>query len=393
MSQIWAEVVSIGSELVLGQIIDTNGAYIARALAEIGVGLAYQTTVGDDRDRMREVLDRALDRCRIVITTGGIGPTEDDLTRQVAAEIMGRELVFREDLLAWIEGLFARMNYRMPANNRRQAYVPEGATVIHNPRGTAPAFLCEKGERVLICLPGVPQETEPLIREQVLPYLSRRYDLGGRVMVNRVFKISGAGESTVDAQIKDVIQALTNPVIGIQASQGEIKIRLTAQAESREQAEALLDEGEVLIRERVGDLIFGMGDETLPGNAAAILQARGLNLAVGEALTNGMVTSELGAELNLGRLRGGLVLGRPATASGLIGQLRHEFGADVNLAVAGSPDDEGQLQVEVLVQGPGGLERERTLQLGGPQPMVRRRAAVIAMLTLWQFLRDLPEDM
>ena len=155
--QVWAEVVTVGSELVLGQLIDTNAAFLATALSEIGIGLAYHTSVGDDPARMAEVFRTALSRADVVVTTGGIGPTEDDLTREVAAEVTGRPLVMRQDLLDFIESLFKRIGYRMAENNKRQAYIPEGADVIHNPYGTAPAFRIEQDGHVLICLPGVPR--------------------------------------------------------------------------------------------------------------------------------------------------------------------------------------------------------------------------------------------
>lgn len=387
-SRIWAEVVTVGSELVLGQLVDTNAAYIAQALAEIGIGLAYHTTVGDDRARQAEVFRTALDRCQIVISTGGIGPTEDDLTRDVAAEILGRELIFHPELLEFIEGLFKRIGYRMPENNRRQAYIPDRAEVIHNPHGTAPAFRCEYDDRVLVCLPGVPRETEFLLKKSVLPFLQERYTPTGQVLLNRVLKVCGLGESSVDAQLKDLIQASANPVIGLQASQTEIKVRLTAMAGSQDAAQVLLDRGEAEIRERLGSLIFGMDDETLPGNAAGLLEEQGLSLAVAEALTGGQVTAEISRHLKLGRLKGGLILGRPAEVEELCSEAKLEFAPDVVLGVAGNPDDEGRMQVEIRVQGRDGREREQTLSLGGPQHMVQQRAKTMALFTLLRFLRE-----
>ncbi|MDY6852940.1 MAG: CinA family nicotinamide mononucleotide deamidase-related protein, partial [Thermodesulfobacteriota bacterium] len=374
--------------LVLGQLVDTNAAYIAQALAEIGIGLAYHTTVGDDRARQAEVFRTALDRCRIVISTGGIGPTEDDLTRDVAAQVIGRELVFHPELLEFIEGLFRRIGYSMPENNRRQAYIPDGAEVIHNPHGTAPAFRYEYDGRVLVCLPGVPRETEFLLKKSVLPFLQERYTPAGQVLLNRVLKVCGLGESSVDTQLRDLIQASANPVIGLQASQTEIKVRLTAMAGSRGAAQVLLDRGEAEIRERLGPLIFGLDDETLPGNAAGLLEERGLSLAVAEALTGGQVTAEISRHLKLGRLKGGLILGRPAGVEELCSEAKLEFAPDVVLGVAGNPDDEGRMQVEILVQGKDGREREQTLSLGGPRHMVQQRAKTMALFTLLRFLRE-----
>ena len=384
--QVWAEVLTVGSELVLGQLVDTNASFIARELSEIGVGLAFHTTVGDDKELMRQAFKLALQRCQIVITTGGIGPTEDDLTREIAAEILGRELILRPELMEHIQGLFKRMGYHMADNNRRQAYLPEGATAIHNPRGTAPAFRYEYDDRVLICLPGVPAETEPLLRENVIPFLQKKYSPGGRVWINRVLKVCGVGESNVDAQIKEIIRSSQNPIIGLQASPSETKVRLTARAETRKEAEALLDQGEARIRERLGPMIFGQGEETLAGNTAGLLRDKGLSLAVAENVTQGLVTAELGRLLHLGQLKGSLVLGAPTPIDELCERIQDEFQADLALAVTGLPGDDGRLVVDIKVRDASGRELDRQLSLGGPQAMIMQRAATMALFTLWNFL-------
>ena len=389
--QIWAEVVTVGSELVLGQLVDTNASYIAQKLSEIGVGMAYHTTVGDDPDRMRECFRTALDRCQIVITTGGIGPTEDDLTREVAAEVFDTELEFHQDLLDHIALLFSRIGYKMAPNNKRQAYIPKGGRVIPNPRGTAPAFCCEKGDRILFSLPGVPFETEPLIIEAVIPILKEKYSPKGRVWVNRVLKVCGVGESNVDAQIKEIIRSSKNPTIGLQASPGETKIRLTARAESVEEAERLLDAGEAQIMEKLGEMIFGHGDETLPGNTADLIHQNNLTLAVGEALTRGRVASELGRRLKAEALKGGLIVNEPQNPSEFCDRLFSEFKPNVALVVSGTPLEDGKTQIEFLARSDSGAERGRTLVIGGPERMVLERSAVIAMFTLFTFLRDTPE--
>ena len=387
-NQVWAEVITIGSELVLGQLVDTNAAYIASSLAEIGIGLAYHTTVGDDRARMKEAIQTAMGRCQAVITTGGIGPTEDDLTREVAAEVMGQELVFRQDLMDFIEGLFQRMGYKMAPNNRRQAYVPAEAEVIHNPRGTAPAFRCEIDDRVLICLPGVPFETEPLIREEILPYLQEKYSPGGRLWVNRVLKVCGVGESNVDSQIKDIIRSSKNPFIGIQASPGEIKIRLTAQAESPEEAEQMLDETEGRLRERIGSLIFGYEDETLPSAVAGLLGGKGMTLSLVDSVTGGQVAAELGRYLGPETIKGALLLPEPAPADEFCRRAIKEFGSDLALAVSGFPEDEGRIKTDIKLLTSDGRGAERTLPLGGTRRIIAQRAATMALYTLFRFLKE-----
>ena len=264
---------------------------------------------------------------------------------------------------------------------------PDGAEVIHNPRGTAPCFRCEQGDRTLICLPGVPFETEPLIVEEVLPFLQKKYSPGGRVWINRVLKIVGVGESNVDAQIKEIIRSSKNPIIGLQASPGETKVRLTAMAESRSEADRLLDDGEARVRDVLGDLIIGYGDENLPGVVADLLKERRLSLAMADAMTGGVAIAELGRRLNPGQLVGGLVIGRPGTAEDAAYEAEDRFRADVLLAVAGSPDDEGRTRVEILVRGKDGREAEKAQSLGGPHRLVMERAATLALYTLWRFLK------
>jgi nicotinamide-nucleotide amidase len=386
--QIWAEVITVGSELVLGQLVDTNAAYIAQALSEIGVGLAYHTTVGDDRRRMLEAFRQAVDRCQIVVTTGGIGPTEDDLTREAAAEVFGRRLELRPELVTLIQGFFDRLGYKMADNNRKQAYIPQGAEVIQNPRGTAPAFRIEQDGRVMICLPGVPAETEPLIREEVLPFLRERYSPGGRVWLNRVLKICGVGESNVDDQLKDLIRDSDNPTIGLQASPGEVKVRLTARADSKAEAKRLLDDKEAEVRAVMGPMIYGVGDETLSGNAAGLLEEKNLTLAVAETLSQGRITAEMGGRLRLGRLKGALVLSRPDPAETLARRIMDEFRPDLALAVSGRPDDDGRMEIDIKVLSADGGEKSRRLVIGGPNRIVVSRATTIGTFTLFQYLRD-----
>ena len=383
--EIWAEVVTVGSELVLGQLIDTNAAYTARALSDIGVSLAYHTTVGDDRKRMAETFRLALDRCQIVVTTGGIGPTEDDLTREVWAEVLGRELCFRPELWEWIENLFKRAGFKLSPNNRRQAYIPDGAEVISNPRGTAPAFCYEEGDRIIFCLPGVPRETEPMIREEVLPRLVKKYDLGAQVIRNRVLKVYGLGESNVDAQLKEIIVSSKNPAIGLQASQFETMVRLTARADSPEEALNLLDEGEARIQEKVGPFIFARDEETLAGNTARMLAERGLSLAVADAATRGAVCSELGRAVRYDLFRGGLILDHPSDPAELCAKARDDFKADVCLAAAGFPEDD-RLRVDVHISSPE-RQYQKSQVFGGPLSMRLNRAGTMVLFTLYRFLR------
>lgn len=286
-----AEIITIGSEILLGEIIDTNSKTIAKKLQTIGLPLHYTTTVGDDLERMVAVIRHGLTRSDVLITTGGLGPTVDDLTRAAMARATGRELVFDEVLLAQIEQRFNRWGRKMTDNNRQQAYLPEGSTPIENPVGTAPCFIVEHDGRVAICLPGVPSEMEYLMDHAVLPFLRERFKLSG-IIKSRSLKVSGAGESQVDAQVGD-LEKLQNPAVGLNAHSGVIVIRITAIADSEEESDRLIAPVEATIRERLGLLVFGADADTLEGVVLEALRQRGETLAVIESGTGGRLAGKL----------------------------------------------------------------------------------------------------
>ncbi|HWT78193.1 MAG TPA: CinA family nicotinamide mononucleotide deamidase-related protein, partial [Candidatus Methylomirabilis sp.] len=232
-----AEIVAVGTELLLGQIVDTNSAHIARQLTTVGLDVHFKSTVGDNMDRLKATLGTALSRADFVITTGGIGPTLDDLTRDAVAEITGRPLTFQPHLFAQIENFFARLGRPVGQNNRRQAFIPEGAIPIENPVGTAPGFILEQNGRVIISVPGVPHEMRYFMEHSVLPYLRTKLGICD-VIVSRVLKLTGIGESLVDDRLKDLIAQSQNPTIGLLAHTqlGEVHVRLTAKAESEAEA-------------------------------------------------------------------------------------------------------------------------------------------------------------
>jgi len=268
-----AEIVSIGTELLLGEIVDTNSAHIARQLRTIGLDLHYMTTVGDNLERIAQVLNIALDRVDVVITTGGLGPTVDDVTREAVARATGRPLVFSQELLKQIETFFVRVGRRMSENNRRQAYIPQGAIPIPNPVGSAPAFIVETDRGVVITLPGVPREMRYLLETAVLPYLRDRFRLNA-VIKTRLLRTVAAGESTIDAAIADLME-LANPTVGLAAHPGQTDIRITAKAESEEAAERLIAPVEEEIRRRLGDIIYGVDEERVEDVVARALTERG----------------------------------------------------------------------------------------------------------------------
>ncbi len=286
-----AEIITIGSEILLGEIIDTNSAAIAKKLQTIGMPLFYTSTVGDNLDRMIAAIRQGLARSDVVITTGGLGPTVDDLTREAMARATDRELVFDEVLLAQIEDRFRRWRRAMTGNNRQQAYRPEGSIPLENPVGTAPCFIVELDGRVAISLPGVPREMDYLMDHSVLPFLRQRFNLTG-IIKSRVLKVSGVGESQVDMQVGD-LEKLENPAVGLNAHSGIIVIRITASAAHEDAADNLIAPVEATVRGRLGNLVFGSDGETLEGVVLAELARRGETLAVVECGTGGRLAGKL----------------------------------------------------------------------------------------------------
>jgi len=301
-----AEIIAIGTEILLGEIVDTNSATIAKKLQSIGLPLHYTSTVGDDMGRIVSVLQHALSRSTILITTGGLGPTVDDLTREAIAQATARPLIFDEKLLAQIEERFKRWGRTMTANNKQQAYRPQDSIPIENPVGTAPSFIVDLGDRVTISLPGVPREMEYLMDNAVLPFLRQRFNLTGLIK-SRELKISGTGESMVDERIGE-LEKLANPTVGLNAKSGVIIVRITASAQNETEADKLIAGVERTARDRLGDWVFGADADTLEGVVLAKLAERGQTLAVIETGTGGRLAGKL-AEADKGRgvFRGGQV--------------------------------------------------------------------------------------
>jgi nicotinamide-nucleotide amidase len=288
-----AEIVTTGTELLLGQIDDTNATYLARQLRDLGIDLFFRTTVGDNEVRIAQALEQALLRADLVITTGGLGPTVDDVTREGVARVTGRPLVLFPDLLAQIDGFFARFGRKMTDNNRRQAYLPEGCIPVENPVGTAPAFIVEDERGTIVTLPGVPSEMVYLMENAIIPYLKER--LGEReVLVTRVLRTVALGESMIDEAIAD-LEASANPTVGLSAHPGQTDVRIVAKAATQAEAEALIAGFEAAIRERLGAAIYGTGEEAFDAVLAGLLRDRGASLAVAETITQGDVSRRLSA--------------------------------------------------------------------------------------------------
>ena len=283
-----AEIVAIGSELLLGQIVDTNSSWMAERLTNFGVNLFHKTIVGDNPKRMTEVLNLALDRSDIVITGGGLGPTQDDLTREVVAEVTGRELILDNELLTEIDKRFRSRGFIMTSNNERQAYIPDGAIPVHNPNGTAPSFIVEDPRGVVFSLPGVPHELKWLFDNEVVPYLRKKFDLN-EMIIYKVLKVSEMGESSVDDRIGHLIANSSNPTVGVLAHPGQVDVRIAAKAKSTNEAYNLIAPVEDEIRNLLGKHIFAVDDESMEDSLGKVLDERGLTISVYEDLTAGMV--------------------------------------------------------------------------------------------------------
>jgi len=288
-----AELVMIGTELLLGEIVDTNATKLAKMLREIGLDLYYKTTVGDNEARITAVLNLALDRSPVVITSGGLGPTVDDMTRQAVASATGRKLVYSQELERQIAARFRSFGRGMADNNKRQAYIPEGALPLPNPVGTAPCFLSEdvRGRGFIVCLPGVPRELEYMMTNTVIPLLVERMG-ETKTIKARVLRTCAVGESDIDRAIGDLM-TLANPTVGLAAHSGQTDVRITAKAHTEAEAEALIAPVEADLRRRLGIAIYGVDQETVREVVGRLLSDRGLKLGVIDTLTEGRVVREL----------------------------------------------------------------------------------------------------
>ena len=301
-----AEIITTGTELLLGETVDTNSTYIARRLREIGLNLYYKTSVGDNEERTALVLRQGLTRSDVIITTGGLGPTVDDVTRQAVARATDRELLFSPQLWEQILARFAHWNREPTENNRRQAFMPEGAIPIENPVGTAPCFIVESEQGIIITLPGVPREMKYLMEHNVIPYLRERLDLR-EIIKARVLRTAGIGESVIDHLIADLMTE-SNPTVGLAAHAGQTDVRITAKAESESAADALIAQMEIRVRERLNDHIYGHGEQLLEEVLLEMLREGGHTLAVLETNSRGAIARRLGhVSGSADTFRGGLV--------------------------------------------------------------------------------------
>lgn len=408
------DVVAVGTELLLGQIVDTNSAWLGEQLALVGIDSCLQIKVGDNVGRVVAAIRTTLAEADAIIICGGLGPTHDDITREAIAEVMGVDLEFDDEVGAVIAEMFASRNRRMPEINMRQAMVPVGAKIIPQRRGTAPGLICPVGDKVMYAVPGVPVELYEMFERAIVPDLLERSGAAAAIG-SRVLRSWGNSESGLNEQLFEVIAELEeigNPTLAFLASGWDgIKIRLTAKAQTPQEVEHLLQSWEVKVRQAVGDIIFGVDGDSMESVVIDLLRSRGLTLGLAESVTGGLVAGRLtsipgasevfrGAVVSyssevkvdlLGIAPGPVV--SEAAAVAMARGARKVLGSDIGLAltgVAGPTEQDGQ-PVGTLCVGlarEDGTTQARTIHLPGDRDLMRQLSVISALDVLRRSLRE-----
>lgn len=353
-----AEIIAVGSELLLGQIANTNAKFISTQLSELGINVFYHTVVGDNADRLKSAIDIAESRADLIIFSGGLGPTKDDLTKETIARHLGLPLVIDDVALTFIEKFFAARGRGMTENNRKQALILEGSDVLANHNGMAPGMLLEKEAHTYILLPGPPKELEPMFQFEAKPKLAARLNDGG-VIQSHVLRFYGIGEAELEVRVQDILDSQTNPTVAPLASDGEVTLRITAKAQNEDEAWQLIKQKEAEILAIVGEYNYGYNDDSLASKLVEMLLHHKLTISAAESLTAGLFQSEL-AEISgvSGTLVGGVVtyteqakihqLGIEKTlldefgivsgecAGAMAAKVREKFGTDIGIGLTGA---------------------------------------------------------
>jgi nicotinamide-nucleotide amidase len=360
-----AEIITIGTELLLGEILDSNSQYLAKCLREAAIDLFRKTTVGDNVNRIAQAIQQSLERCDIVITSGGLGPTIDDPTRQAVSQAIDSKLEFHPELWEQIIARFQRMGRIPTENNRRQAYIPNGALAFENPVGTAPIFILEYKSHIIISLPGVPRELEYLMTHTVIPYLRQYYDLHGAIK-SRILHTVGVGESQIDDLIGD-LEELSNPTVGLAAHSGQVDVRITVKTDSEEETQRLIQPLEDTLRSRLGDWIYGVDQETLEEVALRSIAGKKWTLAVIEAGMGGILVRRLAAAK--GPFVGGQVVTDPPSLDELVkltDSYRKAQNAEVGLGVSLMPSTQTH-DVTIVLITPHSTQKYQRVYGGMPE--------------------------
>jgi len=400
------EIVFTGTELLLGQILNTNAQYLQQVLASLGIDLYYQVTVGDNLNRLAEAITQASQRADLIIISGGLGPTEDDLSREALAQSLNTSLVQDEHALRIVRRFFDERQIPMPDNNLKQALAPKGGFVMDNPLGTAPGIILEHHKQIYILIPGPPPEFKFMVEQQVIPYLNNKIGSQRKVIKSRILKLCGLGESMADEKLGELLRS-TNPTLAPTSKFTELHLRITSKASNIEEAITINSKMEAKIRSLVGEHIFGTDDETLAEAVGNILVKQGATLAIVETCTGGLLAHSLtGIPLSKKFFKSGYVLGsskkghpllesfsEPANndktlAEQLATQVQMHDQADISLAITG--------QLETGKEKPGGIiyiatnikgqNKVGEFKLWGLPPEVRERAVQVTLALLWRAL-------
>lgn len=378
-----AEIITIGTEILLGEIVDTNTRHIARTLRNMGVDLYRTITIGDNVDRIASAIRSSMESADIVITTGGMGPTIDDPTREAVARAIGVEIEFREDLWQQVVETIARYGRKPSENQKRQAYVPKGALGLKNPVGTAPCFIVERpssklgeGMRVVISLPGVPQEMEQILHESVIPYLQKRFNLNEIIKI-RILHCAGLGEGTIDEKIAD-LEILNNPTVGLAAHTGVVDVRIAAKARNEGEANIMIAEVETQVRERLGNVVFGTDQDRLEEVLLDMIAKRGMTLTAIESGLDGLLARKIPHTASLPDLT-------PASLMDTVRAARANSKADLALGVSVYMDERA---AEMAMITPGG-EKTHRITYGGPPRSLPRWSMNLALNWLRMTLEEM----
>lgn len=384
-----AEIITIGTEILLGEIVDTNTRYIARTLRSLGVDLYRTITIGDNVERIASAIHNSMERADIVITTGGLGPTVDDPTREAVAKALGVETEFREDLWQQVVETISRYGRKPSENQKRQAYVPQGAIGLKNPVGTAPCFIVEKpspqplslrkrgeGVRAVISLPGVPAEMEHVLHESVIPYLQKRFGLDEVIKV-RILHCAGLGEGMIDEKIAD-LETLSNPTVGLAAHTGVVDIRIAAKAKSESEANEMIAQVEAQIRERLGSVVFGVDEDRLEEVVLNSLAKRGLTLTAIESGLDGLLARKVPHTASFPNLT-------PEALTQALRAARADSKADIALGISVYMDERAAEMAMITPKG----EKTHRITYGGPPRSLPRWSMNLAL----NWLRTTLEEM
>jgi nicotinamide-nucleotide amidase len=411
-----AEILCVGSELLLGQIIDTNAAYIATELAKIGVDLHRKQTAGDNLDRITDCIKGAISRADVLVITGGLGPTTDDLTREAIAGAVGVPLEYKEELADELKAFFERRKIPIRDTFLRQAYLPAGAKSLENTCGTAPGVWWDKDGRLIFAVPGVPREMKAMLQLSIIPILLEKMEGERSLIVSRVLRTFGVGESQLADEVEDILTTATNPTVApLIFGNTEVHLRMTAKAKTEEEANVLLDEMEDRLRERVGRFIFGKDDQTLPQVLVDTLTGRSETLSVAESLTGGWLGSSLTEATGCSAVfMGGVIAYSPfikeevlkvspadvekytvvseEVAAQMARGVQEAMGTTYGLSTTGEagPDSATGAPVGTVYIGlahPNGVEVEKR-EFSGGRDAVRKRSAMAAIDLLRRFVSD-----